>query len=197
MRRNWRRNGVVAAMLVLVGAAVFLNWKYTGEAGEAAAQEAGTKILGQSTLVSGTGDAAAGSGGEDLAADGGDSEAVYTGSDYFASARLTRQQARDSAIELLRQAAAEEGAAESAATEASEGIQALAAYTLAEAQIENLVTAKDYADCVAFMGAESISVVVSTRDGAALTAADVAKITDITMTETGYPASAIKIMAAN
>ena len=40
MRRNWRRNGVVAAMLVLVGAAVFLNWKYTGEAGEAAAQEA-------------------------------------------------------------------------------------------------------------------------------------------------------------
>ena len=105
MRRNWRRNGVVAAMLVLVGAAVFLNWKYTGEAGEAAAQEAGTKILGQSTLVSGTGDAAAGSGGEDLAADGGDGEAVYTGSDYFASARLTRQQARDNAIDLLEKAA--------------------------------------------------------------------------------------------
>ena len=28
-------------------------------------------------------------------------------------------------------------------------------------------------------------------------AEDVAKITDITMTETGYPASGIKIMAAN
>ena len=36
------------------------------------------------------------------------------------------------------------------------------------------------------------------REGfAELTAEDVAKITDITMTETGLPASGIKIMAAN
>ena len=196
MRRNWRRNGVVAAMLVLVGAAVFLNWKYTGEAGEAAAQEAGTKILGQSTLVSGTGDAAAGSGGEDLAADGGDGEAVYTGSDYFASARLTRQQARDNAIDLLEKAAGKEGADKAVANEASQGIQVLASYTLTEAQIENLVTAKGYKDCVAFMNDDSVSVVVATDSGE-LTGEDVAKITDITKSETGYPAGSIKIMAAN
>lgn len=190
-KESWRKNAVVLTVLVLVGAAVVINWKFSPPAedvsGEVSGEESGQKLLGQSTLVSGEEDGSAPEG----------EDAVYTGTDYFASARLTRQQARDSAIELLRQAAAEEGAAESAATEASEGIQALAAYTLAEAQIENLVTAKGYADCVAFMGAESISVVVSTRDGAALTAADVAKITDITMTETGYPASAIKIMAAN
>ncbi|MCI6568299.1 MAG: SpoIIIAH-like family protein [Dysosmobacter sp.] len=196
MRRNWRRNGVVAAMLVLVGAAVFLNWKYTGEAGEAAAQEAGTKILGQSTLVSGTGDAAAGSGGGDLAADGADGEAVYTGSDYFASARLTRQQARDNAIDLLEKAAGEEGADKAVANEASQGIQVLASYTLTEAQIENLVTAKGYKDCVAFMNDDSVSVVVATDSGE-LTGEDVAKITDITKSETGYPAGSIKIMAAN
>ena len=82
------------------------------------------------------------------------------------------------------------------ANEASQGIQVLASYTLAEAQIENLVTAKGYADCVAFMGDESVSVVVSTKSGD-LTAEDVAKITDITMTETGFPAGNIKIMAAN
>lgn len=196
MRRNWRRNGVVAAMLVLVGAAVFLNWKYTGEAGEAAAQEAGTKILGQSTLVSGTGDAAAGSGGGDLAADGADGEAVYTGSDYFASARLTRQQARDNAIDLLEKAAGEEGADKAVANEASQGIQVLASYTLTEAQIENLVTAKGYKDCVAFMNDDSVSVVVA-ADSGELTGEDVAKITDITKSETGYPAGSIKIMAAN
>ena len=195
-KESLRKNAVVLTVLVLVGAAVFINWKFSPTAetangavsGEESGEESGRKLLGQSTLVSGEGDSSADPAGED---------AVYTGTDYFASARLTRQQARDSAIELLQKAADEEGAAEEAATEASEGIQALAAYTLAEAQIENLVTAKGYADCVAFMGAESISVVVSTRDGAALTSADVAKITDITMTETGYPASAIKIMAAN
>ena len=185
MSGNTKRNIVVATMAVLVCAAVGLNWKYSTQEALQQAEETGTKILGEATLVSGQE-------GTELAED-----TVYEGDDYFASARLTRQQARDSAIELLQKAADEEGAAEEAATEASEGIQALAAYTLAEAQIENLVTAKGYADCVAFMGAESISVVVSTRDGAALTSADVAKITDITMTETGYPASAIKIMAAN
>ena len=38
---------------------------------------------------------------------------------------------------------------------------------------------------------------VSFTDGEPLTAEDVAKITDIAMTETGYPASGIKIMASN
>ena len=65
-----------------------------------------------------------------------------------------------------------------------------------EAQIENLVTAKGYKDCVAFMGDESISVVVSTGTGE-LTAEDVAKITDIAMAETGLDAGGIKIMAAD
>ena len=122
---------------------------------------------------------------------------MYGGDDYFASARLTRQQARDSAISLLQEAAAQEGADQSVADEASLGIQTLASYTLAEAQIENLVTAKGYADCVAFMGEESISIVVSKDDGSDLTAEDVAKITDIAITETGYDASGIKIVPAN
>lgn len=181
MRRNWRQNGVLLTMLVLVGTAVFLNWKYTDESVESA----GTKILGESTLVSGESEG-----------DAADEEAVYTGGDYFASARLTRQQARDTARELLEEAAAQEGAKESAITDASEGIQVLAAYTLAEAQVENLVTAKGYADCVAFMSDDGISVVVSLPEGE-LTAADVAKIMDIAKAESGYPAEKIKIMAAN
>lgn len=111
-------------------------------------------------------------------------------------ALLTRQQARDNAISLLQEAADQSGADAAVANEASEGIQVLAGYTMKEAQIENLVTAKGYTDCVAFMGEDSISVVVDTGTGE-LTAEDVAKITDIAMTETGYPASGIKIMASN
>ncbi len=125
-----------------------------------------------------------------------DETEVYAGSDYFASARLTRQQARDSAISLLQEAAEQENADAAVANEASESIQVLAAYTLQEAQIENLVTAKGYTACVAFLGDYSLSVVVSTASGE-LTGEDVAKITDIAMTETGLSAGAIKIMAAN
>ena len=92
--------------------------------------------------------------------------------------------------------AKQEDADKEVANQASESIQVLASYTLKEAQIENLVTAKGYTDCVAFMGDDSLSIVVSTADGT-LNSTDVAKITDIAMTETGYAASAIRIMASN
>ena len=204
MKARWKRNAVVATMAVLVCAAVALNWRYTSDQAvsqmeQAQSEETGTKILGQATLVSGVEDGADDAGEADGAADGGeavDETAVYTGSDYFASARLTRQQARDSAISLLQEAAEQENADAAVANEASEGIQVLAAYTLQEAQIENLVTAKGYQDCVAFLGEDGVSVVVVTDTGE-LTAEDVAKITDIAMSETGLPAGSVKIMAAN
>ena len=201
--RLWKRNAVVAAIALFVCAAVYLNWNYEQEA------EAG-KTLGQSTmvgsetndpLVSGTGteqDGDAQTGGVesgDVETDA-QSQTATTSGDYFATARLNRQQARDSAISLLEDAAQQEDADQSVANQASESIQVLASYTLKEAQIENLVTAKGYADCVAFMGDDSLSIVVSKEDGT-LDASDVAKITDIAMTETGYAASAIRIMAAN
>jgi len=185
MRPKWKRNAVVLTTTALVCAAAVLNWKYSTEV----PVEETDKILGEAELVS----------GQETVEESGlavDENTVYTGSDYFSSARLTRQQARDNAIALLREAAAQEDADETVANEASEGIQVLASYTLKEAQIENLVTAKGYVDCVAFMGDTSVSVVVSTEDGG-LTAEDVAKITDIAMTETGLSAEAIKIMEAN
>lgn len=220
MSAKWRRNTVVLVMAVLVCAAVALNWKYTGEqAAAGAANAGGGKLLGEAALVSNPQDpppenqtgtdsqtpaapkdseAPEDSSGEKS---GTDSPAVteagvYSGSDYFASARLTRQQARDNAISLLQSAAEQEDASQDLADQASAGIQVLAGYTMKEAQIESLVAAKGYVDCVAFMGEDSVSIVVSTDSGE-LTAEDVAKITDIAVTETGYPASGVKIMPAN
>ena len=169
MSGNAKRNLVVGTMAVLVCAAVGLNWKYSTQEALQQAEETGTKILGEATLVSGQE-------GTELAED-----TVY---------------ARDSAISLLEDAAKQEDADKEVANQASESIQVLASYTLKEAQIENLVTAKGYTDCVAFMGDDSLSIVVSTADGT-LNSTDVAKITDIAMTETGYAASAIRIMASN
>lgn len=212
MKNRWKRNAVIATMLVLVGTAVFLNWKYTDHS-----VQTNSKILGESTLVSGKNSSSSKSSSANskatskststtgttkksgTAKSGSSSvneSSVYTGSDYFASARLSRQQARDNAISLLQKAANEKDADKDVADKASQGIQTLASYTMKEAQIENLVTAKGYKDCVAFMGKDSISVVVGKNSGK-LSDKDVAKITDITMTETGYPASNIKIMAAN
>ncbi|MGM9661992.1 MAG: SpoIIIAH-like family protein [Oscillospiraceae bacterium] len=171
-----KRIAILTAVLLMVCAAVWLNWRYTDQLLPTTG-----KILGKSTLVSAEEDAAA---------------AEETAGDYFATARLTRQQARDSALALLEQAAAEEGADQEVLNEASQGIQVLASYTMAEAQIENLVTAKGYADCVAFMSGESISVVVASGEEP-LTATDVAKITDIVINETGYTANQITILESD
>ena len=83
-----------------------------------------------------------------------------------------------------------------AAAEAAQSIQTLAAYTLAEAQIENMITAKGYTDCVVFMADDGVSVVVSAgEDG--LQTEDIAKITDIVKQETELTADCIKILEVN
>ena len=179
----WKRNAVVVVIVLFVGVAVYLNWSYNREAtadAEATQSETPGKVLGQSALVNG-------SGGEELEGGG------KTG--YFASARLNRQQARDSALELLQKAASEEGAAQSVVDEANAAIQTMAAYTMSEAQVENLVTAKGYGDCVCFLNETSVSVVVSATEGG-LSEKDIAKIVEIVKEETGMTADQITIIEA-
>ena len=174
MKKVWKKRAVVGAVLLFVCAAVYMNWRYAGSL------ENTSKVLGESTLVSGENQP------------GGPTQATAAEDDYFATARLSRKQARDNAISMLKDASVDENADQSVLNEASQTLQVLAAYTVAESQIENLVTAKGYADCVAFMGAESISVVVDDADG--LDAKDVARIVDIVVQETGYTPDQIKVM---
>ena len=150
----WRRNAVVAAIALFVCAAVYLNWSYEQQQAETG------KTLGESTMVDGkTGDALLGDGKTQTGTTGAQDpdaqpqadpkEGTATSapvSSYFATARLNRQQARDSALSLLQDAAGEE-ADQTMRDQANESIQTMADYTVTEAQIENLVVAKGYADC--------------------------------------------------
>ena len=197
----WKRNAVVAVIVLFVCAAVYLNWSYSQEGNGVSA---GTgKVLGEAALVGGSGadtDALFGNKGgaspTPSASDGTETQAPQTSSGYFASARLNRQQARDSALSLLKQAAGDEKADQASVDQANQAIQTMAANTLAEAQIENLVTAKGYGDCVAFLSDNGISVVVSASENG-LTDTDTARISEIVMGETGLKASQIKIIQAS
>ena len=197
----WKRNAVVVVIVLFVCVAVYLNWSYNQESADAG------KVLGQAALVgaestdpllagaassatpapSGSVSSPAPSGQAEQTA--GEGESGGTG--YFASARLNRQEARDSALRILQESAADE----TMQAEMTQAIETMADTTVSEAQIENMVTAKGYADCVAFLGEDSASIVVAaTAEG--LSDADIARITEIVTGETGLSASQIRIIEA-
>jgi len=197
----WKRNAVVAAIALFVCAAVYLNWNYN----KGADTDAG-KTLGQSTMVGSNtqdpllgGDSSAAAGTQDS----GDGTDAQTGGDtqtaegangaYFATARLNRQQARDSALSLLQDAAAREDADDTVKNQLNDNIQTMADYTVTEAQIENLVIAKGYTDCVAFIGEDALSLAVAAPEGG-LTETDTARIVDVVNQTAGFTADQIKII---
>ena len=203
MKEQWKRNAVVATVLLFVCAAVYLNWRYAGNMGgdttpagqnqtedDSSGQDGGTttKVLGDAALV----------GGVPTMVDNAVPEqnaAAPANNSYFDTARLSRQQSRDNALSLLREASAQENVDQGGLDDANRSIQTLAGYAMLEGQVEHLVIAKGYADCVAFMGENSVSIVVSAAEDG-LQTEDVAKIMDIVLSETNYTADQIKIMEA-
>ena len=188
----WKRNAVVVAIVLFVGAAVYLNWSYSREAAATdgtSKNDGSGKLLGQAALVNGKEDASA------SASPSAQPSAAGENTGYFASARLNRQQARDSALQLLQQAAADAGAQQDIIDEANASIQAMAAVTLSEANIENLITAKGYGDCICFINDNSASVVVSSTENG-LSGNDATKIMEIVKEETGLAAEKITIIEA-
>lgn len=173
----WKKNLVAAAVLVTVCAGIYVNWIYSEE--QAAVNLTDTldadKVLSSDTLVMGT--------DENLVVD-------TTITDYFAAVRLSRQQARDSAVTLLQEAMAY---SDDTDAQSSAQLEQIVQTALCEAQIESLVIAKGYADCVAYIGDEGISVAVASPEGG-LTQDDVAVIADIVITQSEYTMQDIRVV---
>lgn len=182
----WKKNMVAAAVLVTVCAGIYVNWLYTEE--NAAANLADTldveKVMSDETLVL----------SEDMAAIASGESVNTTATDYFAAVRLSRQQARDSAVNLLQDAMAYATAGEGTKdVESAMELEDIVQTALSEAQIESLIIAKGYTDCVAYMSNEGISVAVSAPEGG-LQQADVAVIADIVMTQSEYAIDDIRVV---
>ncbi len=176
--KNKKRNITMIAVLLFVSAAVALNWSYNNRWGNP-----------DSEMVSAEDEAMMEANSEFLQS----ADAPASTSDYFAEARLTRQVSRDEALQLLQTAATAETASQETIDSAMNAISAMAACSMQESQIENLLIAKEFADCVVYIGNESVTVAVpAPADG--LTEDAVAKITDIICTETGYEAAQLSII---
>lgn len=176
--KNWKKNLTAAGILVTVCAGIYVNWLYSGgEAANLTDKLDADKVMSDDLLIL-------------------DGESVQVGSDnvstdYFAAVRLSRQQARDSAVTLLQEAMSYGDATE--ITTSSAQLEELIQTSLCEAQIESLVIAKGYADCVAYMNEEGISVAVAAPEGG-LKQQDVAVIADIVMTQSDHTMAAIRVV---
>lgn len=176
----WKKNLIAVAMLVIVCAGIYLNWLYSEDQTTANLEDTldAGKLLSSDTLVM-----------SDM------NEDSYnltnnTMTDYFAAVRLSRQQARDSAVSVLQEAMAY---SDEQAVESNTQLEEIVQTALCEAQIESLVVAKGYADCVAYISDEGISVAVASPEGG-LQEVDVAVIADIVISQSSYSMSDIHVI---
>ncbi|MGM9521652.1 MAG: SpoIIIAH-like family protein [Oscillospiraceae bacterium] len=199
----FKRNAVIITVLLFVCAAVYLNWSYNKKAEEAA----GTENAAENDIEAST-DTDAQTKAETLSdtAAGDEAGLFYTGNvaestgtsalsaelkEYFAEVRLERQQARDEASATLQTVAEAEGASQETIDEALSQMTQIAQWTVKEAEIENLIRAKGFLDCVVYLSEDGASVTVAAEDG--LSNVSVAKITDVILSETDFTADQLTV----
>lgn len=168
-----KRNIIIAAVLLFVCAAVYLNWSYNNSWG--AADPAMVKAEDEKMTS--------------LDTDSGAEPA----SDYFAQARLTRQTSRDEALGLLQTAASAETASQETIDSAMNAIAAMANWSMLETQLENTLIAKDFSDCVVYISGEGVTVAVpAPTEG--LSEAAVARITEAVTAGTDFTADQLRVI---
>lgn len=178
--KNWKKNLITAAILVTVCSGIYLNWVYTG--GENTQNLEDTldteKVMSDDLLFL----------GDNSVEVGGENNTI---TDYFAAVRLSRQEARDSAVSLLQEAMAYGDQDQVAKSNAQ--LEQIIQSALCEAQIESLVIAKGYRDCVAYMTEEGISVAVASPEGG-MQQSDVAVIADIVVSQSDFTIQDIHVV---
>lgn len=177
--KTWKKNMLASLVLLVVCVGIYTNWLYSN------AQNVNdlTNVLDAEKVLSEDGLILDAASGEDAGSG--------TVADYFAAVRLSRQEARDSALTLLQEAMAYGDGTYSEQTGAQ--LDQIVQTALCEAQIESLIIAKGYSDCVAYMTEDGISVAVATPEGG-MQQADIAVIADIVMTQTGFTLEQIRVV---
>lgn len=183
-----KRQLVLAALVVALGAAVYLNWMLSGNNQLTATDVAVSgRELGQTLLVNGSGP----ENSSGLSSGDSASSAVSAETDYFNSVRLSRQKSRDAAVELLTKVLKDAQESDAAKKEAVTQAANIAQNSLKENSIESLIKAKGFQDCLSFIENGECSVVVKSKSSSQ---EDAIVIKDIVMGQTGLPFDKIKII---
>ena len=152
--RIGKRNIIVACAALLIGAAVWVNWMFFTDGDD------GYK------------------GYDDVSGNLSQSSDSNTDS-YFATVQVSRERTRDEALEVLQSVVDNADADEAVKTQALSDINRLALEMNAESNIETLVMAKGFEDCVAVINRDGATVVVKSSSDEGLLPNQIAQINEI------------------
>ena len=180
---NTRRITAVTLAAALM-IAVYLNWQYartdtaglTGDAAQMTAAPAEEPVQADAVL-------------DGLATE---SEAV-SGAKFFEQARLKREKAHDEAMDTIQKTRKSSSMSQEEKKEYAAQLTASLEDLNAENEIETLVRAKGFADCLCFLQNNRADLTVMTS-GEPLTAAQVAQIRDVVLSRSSVSAQNITVV---
>lgn len=185
-----RRNLVIAGAVALIVAAVAVNWiffsgddkddgyKYDASAGM-------STNYGTNLTTNAVGD-------ETTKPTGGEVDEVDS---YFSSVEVSRQRARDEALEVLNAVVDNDQASEEVKAEALAEIQTIAKEMSQESNIESILMSKGFAQCIAVINGDTANIVVQSEGQ--LQSAQLAQINAVVYEQAGIEPINITIVAKN
>lgn len=167
-----KRNLIIACAVVLIGAAVLMNFILFSGSGKDNGYDGYDQPSGN------------------ISSDGTDANVTDVNA-YFSATQVSRQRARDEALEVLQAVVENVDATETMKNEALAEIAVIADEIQKEANIESLITAKGFEACVAVINNDTASIVVKADD---LQAAQIAQINAIVYEQAGILPSGVTII---
>ncbi len=190
-----RRGMTVAALTLALGTAVYLNWSFARQA-PLAVQTTADGGVAEVMADAGVTDTDAGavavfdelpSAADSDAAPNknyGEAQLVSVnkdpGNEFFEQARLARTKARDEALESIEKALKGANLSDEEKADLTARLKAQLSNVTVESDLETLIKAKGFADCVVLVNPDSVDVTVMTENDA-LTAAEVTRIRDLVL----------------
>lgn len=188
-----KRQLTLLTLVVALGVAVYLNWQY-------AKNGDGLNLPTEAPVDASTTQAeefTANTDAQEVDKNYGDAQLVSakadSGEEYFEQARLTRTKTRDEALDTLQKTLKSAKISDEEKAAATEKLTDAVSNMTAESDIENLVKAKGFVDCVTFINDGKANVAVMTKSDQ-LSASEVAQIRDIVLSKSGVEAQNITIV---
>lgn len=178
-----KRHILMASLVLALGAAVYLNWQFTGNSDMLSVDA--SKKLGEAQYVNGDitdetqeagifdsifgGDDDKSTDSTEETTEGEDTTAVKAELteeqiSYFSTVRTDREQTQSKVLEDAKEVLSLSENSEETKEEAAESVSQLEKLILAQSNIENLLKAKGFTDVVCFISDEGCNVVVASQN---------------------------------